>query len=146
MKLANRSVVAMLAIVSGLVLATGAQAAAQQHRFTLPLVGLNNPCTPGPDSIDGSLDIHGVTKHGSGNVSFLHVNANGAGVDAHGRQYVANANAKFQFHDPLPAQVQLHLRLISQGSTDNAHLTVALHVNEQGNITHAAISGIECRG
>lgn len=122
------------------------RAAAEQHDYTLPLVDINNPCTPGNDSIDGSIDIHGVTKFDAGNVAFVRFNAKGTAVDAAGRNYQAGAIGKFQFHDPLPGTVFLQLRLVSQGGAPNAFLVLALHVNEQGRLTHAEYSGIECRG
>jgi hypothetical protein len=145
MNSSKRTVSAML-MLGGLMAATGAHAGAQQHDYTLPIVGLNNPCTAGHDSIDGSLDIHGVTKFGEGNVTFIRFNAKGSGEDVHGRKYNLNVVGKFQFHDPLPAQVFLRAKMVSQGAVDNPHLVLALHVNEQGNITFAEISGIECRG
>ena len=116
-----------------------------QHQLSLPLVELNNPCTAGHDSIDGSLDLHGVTQHSEG-VTFLRVNAHGSAVDAKGIDYQVNGQSRFQFHDLLPATVYLRLKLTSQGSGDNARLALALHVNEQGHITRAEYSGVECLG
>lgn len=118
---------------------------ATQHGFNLPIVELNSPCTTGPDSIDGSLDLHGVTQHSEG-VTFLQVNAHGSAVDAAGIKYQASGKSRFQFHDLLPATVYLKLKLTSQSSSDNARLVLALHVNEQGHITRAEYSGVECRG
>lgn len=146
MKMQQRFLLTVLA-ATGLTIAAGpAGAAAQQHDFTLPIVGLNNPCTPGHDSIDGSIDIHGVTKFDSGNVTFVRFNAHGSAVDAHGRKYQTIAIGKFQIHDPLPATVFLQVKLVSQGDLPNPHVVLALHVNEQGRLTHAEYSGIECRG
>ena len=48
--------------------------------------------------------------------------------------------------DPLPATVHLQAKLVSQGAVDNPHLVLVLHVNEQGRLTQASFSGIECRG
>ncbi|HEX4869166.1 MAG TPA: hypothetical protein VFV15_00370 [Moraxellaceae bacterium] len=131
-------------LLSILVAAT-ARAGAEQHDLSLPLNDINNPCTSVVDGIDGSLDLHGVTQH-NGNVAFLQVNAKGKGADAWGRKYQLGGKAKFEFHDPLPANIYLRLRMTSQGSTDNAGLVLSLHVNEQGIITHAEYSGVECRG
>jgi hypothetical protein len=118
---------------------------ATQYRLGLSVVELNNPCTAGPDSIDGSLDIHGVAKT-SGNITFLQVNAKGSGVAGNGTDYQLGGKAKFQFHDPLPATLYVKLRMISAGSSPNAFLVLSLHVNEQGVITQAQFSGVECQG
>lgn len=118
---------------------------ANQFRLNLPVVELNNPCTSGPDSIDGSLELHGVAQHSEG-VTFLQVQGKGSGVDAYGVQYNLGGSARFQFHDPLPAQVFIRLKMVSQGSGDNAFAVLALHVNEQGIVTQAEFSGVECRG
>lgn len=131
-------------LLSILVSAT-AQAGAQQYNLSLPLNDINNPCTAGADGIDGSLDLHGVTQFSDG-VAFLQINAKGKGADALGLNYQLGGKARFQFHDPLPADVYLRLRMISQGRTDNAGLVLSLHVNEQGIVTHAESSGVECRG
>lgn len=116
-----------------------------QYQLGLSVVELNNPCTAGADSIDGHLDLHGVTRT-SGNVSFLQVNAKGSGVAGNGVKYQIGGKARFQFHDPLPASVYVKLRMTSAGSSPNAHLVLALHVNEQGVVTQAQFSGVECQG
>lgn len=140
----KRMHVALFACLS-LSLAAGAVAGTVQHGFSLPLNDVNNPCVAGPDGIDGSLDLQ-AKVHADGGVTFLQVNAKGKGADALGRKYQFGGKARFAFHDPLPADVSLRLRMISQGSADNAFLTLALHVNEQGVVTHATVSGVECRG
>lgn len=136
-------------LAGGLLLAAASLASAgngaRQYDLTLPLAGINNPCTAGPDGINGSLDLHGILQD-NGNVTQLQVNGKGSGQDAWGLKYQFGAKARFQFHDPLPADVLVSLRMISQGSTDNAFLVLALHVNEQGHITAASVSGVECRG
>lgn len=120
-------------------------AEALQFTLTLPLNDIDNPCVAGADGIDGSLALNGIARTSAG-VTFLQVSASGKGSDAWGRKYQLGGKAKFEFHDPLPADVTLRLRMNSQGSADNAGLLLALHVNEQGVITHAAYSGVECRG
>lgn len=132
-------------LLSSLPFAAIAGQGAHHHEFSLPLAEINNPCTAGHDSIDGSLDLHGISKF-SDNVSFLQVIAKGEGEDAYGNNYQFSGKARLQFHDPLPATVYLKLRMTSQGSGDNAHLVLKLHVNEQGNVTQAEYSGVECRG
>lgn len=137
-------------LASGLLLASLSLPAlagngATQYRLNLAVSELNNPCTAGADSIDGSLELHGVAKTG-GNVTFLQVNAKGSGTAGDGTAYQLGGKAKFQFHDPLPATVYVKLRMISAGSTPNAHLVLALHVNQQGVITQAVFSGVECQG
>lgn len=138
-----------IALAGGLLAALSLNAVASQgasqYHLNVPIVELNNPCTAGHDSIDGSLDLHAVTQH-SGGITFLKVTGKGKGVDASGVKYNLGATAKFRFHDPLPAQVYIKLRLISQGSGDNASAVLALHVNEQGIVTQAVFSGVECRG
>lgn len=133
------------AFASLLSLGSAAHAGADTYTLSLPIVGLNNPCTGKADSIDGDLDLHIVKQHSEG-VHFVHVHAKGSGVDGYGKKYNINVRKKFQFHDPLPAQVYLSAKLVSQGSTDNASLVVALHVNEQGDVTKAEFSGVECKG
>lgn len=118
---------------------------ATPFHLTLPIVELNNPCTAGPDSIDGTLDLRGTVQHTDG-VTFLQVQGKGSGVDAWGVPYNLGAGARFQFHDLLPAQVFVKLRMISAGRGDNAFAVLALHVNEQGYVTRAEFSGVECRG
>lgn len=125
--------------------AIAGQVGVNHHQLSLPVVELNNPCTAGHDSIDGSLELKGISKH-SDNVSFLQVIAKGDGQDAYGSNYQFSGKARLQFHDPLPATIYLKLKMTSQGSTDNAHLVLKLHVNEQGNITQAEYSGVECQG
>lgn len=125
--------------------ATAGQGGANQHQLSLPIAELNNPCTSGHDSIDGSLDLHGISKL-SDNVSFLQIVAKGEGQDAYGSHYRFSGKARLQFHDPLPATAYLKVKMTSQGSGDNASLVLKLHVNEQGNITQAEYSGVECRG
>lgn len=138
-----------IALAGGLLAAMSLNAVASQgashYRLSVPIVELNNPCTAGHDSIDGSLDLHAITQN-SGNVTFLKINGKGKGVDANGVKYNLGATAKFQFHDPLPAQVYIKLKMVSQGSGDNASAVLALHVNEQGVVTQAVFSGVECRG
>jgi hypothetical protein len=131
--------------IAALSLPATAGSDATQFRLGLSVVELNNPCTAGPDSIDGHLDIHGVAKI-PGSVTFLQVNAKGSGVAGNGTKYQLSGKAKFQFHDPLPATVYVKLRMISAGSSPNAHLVLALHVNEQGVVTQALFSGVECQG
>lgn len=118
---------------------------ANQFRLTLPIVELNNPCTAGPDSIDGTLELRGIVQHTEG-VTFLQVQGKGTGVDAYDVPYTLGAGARFQFHDVLPAQVYVKLKMVSAGSGDNAFAVLALHVNEQGIVTQAEFSGVECRG
>lgn len=139
-----------LALAGGLLLASSASIAlagngARQFDLNVPLADINNPCTAGPDAIRGSVALHGVV-HDAGGVTFLQVTARGSGTDAWGLGYQLGGKARFQFHDPLPADVLVSLRMISQGSTDNAFLVLAVHVNEQGTITQASYSGVECRG
>lgn len=141
----ERMHVSLAAGLLAAVLGATAHAGAQQYDLSLPLNDINNPCTPVADGIDGSLDLHGVTQFSNG-VAFLQVNAKGKGADAWGHKYQLGGKVKFEFHDPLPADVYLRLRMISQGSIDNAGLVLSLHVNEQGIITHAEYSGVECRG
>lgn len=137
------------ALAAGLLAAVSLNAAADSgvnhHHLNLPIVELNNPCTAGHDSIDGTLELHGITQH-KGNVTFLQVQGKGKAVDASGVKYNLLAKLKFQFHDPLPAKLFIKLRMVSQGSGDNAQATLAVHVNEQGNITQAEFSGVECKG
>jgi hypothetical protein len=52
----------------------------------------------------------------------------------------------YKYHDPLPAIHYHKLRLVSAGSTDNAFITCAIHVNELGVITKLEIGDVECRG
>lgn len=132
----------LLAAVS---LNAAADSGTTRHDLTLPVVELNNPCTAGHDSIDGSLDLRGITQH-NGNVTFLQIQGKGNGVDANGVKYNLLGKVKFQFHDPLPARLFIKLKMVSQGSGDNAQATLAVHVNEQGNITQAEFSGVECKG
>lgn len=137
----------MHVVLSGLLLSVSvaAQADIAAQDFSLPLNDVNNPCVAGPDGIDGVVDLR-TNARSNGAVTFLQVNAKGKGSDAWGRKYQLGGKARFEFHDPLPADVQLRLRMTSQGSADNAFLVLALHVNEQGVVTHAAYSGVECRG
>lgn len=138
----------VFALAGGLLAAASLSAVADDatpFRLDLPIVELNNPCTAAPDSIDGSLELRGTVQHADG-VTFLQVQGKGKGVDAWGTAYNLGGNARFQFHDLLPAQVFLRLRMVSAGSGDNAFAVLALHVNEQGNVTRAEFSGVECRG
>jgi hypothetical protein len=122
-----------------------AQAGAEHYDITLPIYGLNNPCTGFADGIDGSIDLKITTQHSNG-VHFLHVNGTGKAEDDWGLKYNLKLIKHFQFHDPLPATVFIRKHLVSQGSVDNAFITFALHVNEQGVVTKAEFSGIDCRG
>lgn len=131
--------------LSALSLSASAAGGATQFRLGLSVVELNNPCTAGPDSIDGSLELQGVARM-SDDVTFLQVNAKGSGVAGNGTDYQLGGKAKFQFHDPLPAAVYVKLRMISAGSSPNAFLVLALQVNEQGVVTQAQFSGVECQG
>lgn len=132
-------------LLAALSLPSLAASGATQYHVGLSVVELNNPCTAGQDSIDGSLDLHGIAKTSDG-VTFLQVIAKGSGVAGNGTSYQLGGKAKFQFHDPLPATVYVKLRMISAGSSPNAFLVLALHVNEQGVITQAQFSGVECQG
>lgn len=133
--------------LAGLLLSASSAARADiaPYEFSLPLNDVNNPCVAGADGIDGSVDLRASARV-EGGVTVVQVNAKGKGADALGRKYQFGGKARFAFHDPLPAGVQLRLRMTSQGSADNAFLLLALHVNEQGVITQASYSGVECRG
>lgn len=122
-----------------------AWAGATQTGFSVPLANINNPCTSGHDGINGSLDINAVAQHSNG-VHFVRISGHGSGADAHGLRYQFSGMHKLQLHDPFPAWCYLRLKMISKGSTDNASLVVAVHLNGQGEITKAEFSGVECKG
>lgn len=141
------STVGMIASAAAISLTSSVALAEPPRTFNLsvPIVDLNNPCTPGQDSIDGSLDVKAVLKINNG-VKSLQISAKGDGTDAYGVDYLANARLSIKIRDPFPAQAFLKARLISKGSGDNAFLNAMVHVSEQGNITKIDISGIECKG
>lgn len=133
-----------MGMVAGL-LAGSAQAGALQSGFTLPLANINNPCTSGFDGINGSVDVHAVAQEANG-VKFVRFNAQGSATDANGLRYRLGGTYKIQIHDPFPAWCYLKLKMVSQTAVDNAFLVAAVHVNENGVITKAEFSGVECKG
>jgi len=61
----NRNTLSLISAVMTAGLLTGAtvaQAATVKTTFSIPVVELNNPCTPANDSIDGSLDLRAAAQ------------------------------------------------------------------------------------
>ncbi len=145
----NRNTLSLISAVMTAGLLTGAtvaQAATVKTTFSIPVVELNNPCTPANDSIDGSLDLRAAAQFEADGVTWLRVGVSGSGADANGLAYNFGGSARLQYHDPLPAQLVIKLRMTGQTAIDNARADLRLHVNEQGTITQAEFSGVECLG
>ncbi|MCD6060998.1 MAG: hypothetical protein K0R03_1070 [Moraxellaceae bacterium] len=141
----NRNMLSVAAMVAGLLGTASIAQAADTGIITIPVVNLDNPCTSGHDYINGTLSVKGVLQITDG-VKFLTVSGKGSGTDYNGLQYQYGGKLVYKYHDPLPAIHYHKLRLVSAGSTDNAFITCAIHVNELGVITKLEIGDVECRG
>jgi hypothetical protein len=112
---------------------------------TLTIADLNNPCTRGHDSIDGVLDIRANAERTPTGVVILRLNARGWGRDFENNLYRLLAVGNFQFHDPLPADIILRVRLTDpQDDENNARLVLALHVDERGRISDLGQTSLQC--
>lgn len=141
----NRNTLSLVAVVAGLLGTASVAQAADTGIITIPVVNLDNPCTPGHDYINGTLSVKGVLQI-TDSVNFLTITGRGSGTDYNGLQYNYGGKLTYKYHDPLPAIHYHKLRLVSAGSTDNAFITCAVHVNEHGVITKLEIGDVECRG
>jgi hypothetical protein len=137
---------AATATALGLALAsTAATAGIVESRRTITIADLNNPCTRGHDSIDGTLDIAANAERTPDGVIILRLFARGAGEDVNNVDYRFLGVGNFQFHDPLPADIVLRLRLTAPlVESSNARLVLALHVDERGRITDTGGSSLQC--
>lgn len=114
--------------------------------LNIPIVALNNPCTAGPDSIDGVLNLNAIADRRADGVITLYLSGRGSGSDANNQFYRFLTSGTVQFHDPLPADINLSVRLTTANTASNARLGLVLHVSEQGRITSVGQSGLQCGG
>lgn len=112
--------------------------------LNIPIVDLNNPCTAGHDSIDGTLLLNAIADRDNAGLVTLRLSGRGSGSDAGNRFYRLLTAGTVQFHDPLPADITLSVRLATATDTDNARLGLSLHINEQGRVTDVGQSGLQC--
>lgn len=129
----------------GLSIAGTASAGIVQGSFTKQIVDLNNPCTTGHDSIDGTLLVsYTIEKRSDGTIR-LGISARGSGSDANNLFYRFLAAGTFDFHDPLPAQIVLTVRLQPSNTPgSNANLGLFLGIDERGRVTDLGQSGLQC--
>jgi hypothetical protein len=122
-------------------------AAAQivESRRTITIADLNNPCTRGHDSIDGTLMIAANAERTPDGATILRLFARGTGRDFNNTDYRLLAVGNFEFQDPLPADINLRVRLTDpQDAGNNARLELVLHVDEHGRISEAGPSSLQC--
>lgn len=124
---------------------TGMAHAAIQGTLTKQIVDLNNPCTPGHDSIDGVLNINYTIDRTADGSARLLISARGSGSDAGSQFYRFTASGTVLFTDPLPAQVTLSVSL-QPGNTagSDARLGLFLLVDDRGRVTDLGQSGLQC--
>jgi hypothetical protein len=137
------------ALTAGAWLLAGTPAAAAIIATTsidVPIVDLNNPCTAGHDSIDGTLNLNAIAERDSGGLVTVRFSGRGSGADVNNLFYRFLTAGTVQFHDPLPADVLLSVRLGTSTTASNARLGLSLHVNEQGRVTDIGQSGLQCGG
>lgn len=130
----------------GLVTGSGPAAAdIVESRRSISIVDLNNPCTRGHDSIDGTLNIAANAERTPDGVIILRLFARGAGKDVNNNDYRFLAVGNFQFHDPLPADIVLRVRLTDPlHDSSNARLVLALHIDERGRISSLGQTSLQC--
>jgi hypothetical protein len=142
-----RTAAGVLAVLG---LAAASLPASADNRFisrTIPIVDLNNPCTRGHDSIDGTLAVEATLLRNVGDIDILRIVARGTGEDANNVAYRFLSVSTFQFHDPLPVNIFLSIRLTPENTAvTNARLLLALQVDERGRITDLGQSGLQCGG
>lgn len=137
---------AAAATAIGLMLAGGpAGAAPIRGDRTLTIADLNNPCTAGHDSIDGVLNINYTVDRAPDGSPRLLISARGSGSDANGLFYRFLSSGAITFTDPLPAQIQLSVRLQPSGfPASDARLGLFLLVDDRGRLTDLGQSGLQC--
>lgn len=142
----NSPVVAAPLAALGLMLASLPVNAAPLHsERTITIADLNNPCTPGHDSIDGVLNINSILDRGSDGSLRLLVSARGSGSDANNLFYRFLASGTVIFTDPLPARFNLSVRLQpSNTPASEARLGLTLLIDERGRLTDLGQSGLQC--
>jgi hypothetical protein len=128
----------------GLALAAPASALVQ-GTLTKQIVDLNNPCTAGHDSIDGTLNINYTIERRTDGTVRLSLSARGSGSDVNNLFYRFLASGTFDFHDPLPAQIVLSVRLQPSNTPgSDARLGLFLGIDERGRVTDLGQSGLQC--
>lgn len=133
--------VALLAVVPA---PTASAAVVSNERIPLALV-VGNPCAPGDGPISLSGEVHVVVQQKNGTFH-TRINAHGSGVGAIGTRYQANAVAEgiTLVGSPLSARG----RLVSQGSSDNMHITFTVTVVDLGPppVLLPVVGQLDCRG
>jgi hypothetical protein len=100
-----------------------------------------NPCAPQDGPIAFTGEEHVVVKEKPGGSLEVHMNQHGSGVSANGTRYVFNDNFKGKLDPGSPLSTRARVRTISQGPSDNFHVTVTF-VFPPGTLTFEA----DCRG
>lgn len=140
----NRTFLAGAVAALGLTF-TGTANAVIQGTLTKQIVDLNNPCTPGHDSIDGVLNINYIIDRTADGSARLLLSARGSGSDASNLFYRFLASGTVLFTDPLPAQITLSVRLQPSNTPgSDARLGLFLLVDDRGRVTDLGQSGLQC--